>query len=162
MNIEVVASEGAIIPEYATEGAAGFDLRVHNFKLVYSGKEAQKAEDFMNADGQLVLEPGRRALVGTGLFVAVPEGYELQVRPRSGLALKEGITVLNSPGTIDSDYRGEIGVILINHSTDVLFISLGDRVAQGVVTSYTRIKLVTVDKLSDTERGEGGFGHTGK
>jgi dUTP pyrophosphatase len=162
MSVKIVCNEGVTPPVYATEGSAGFDFVANNFKFVYTGNKKVDAKDFINAYGQLVLEPGQRALIGTGVFVALPQGLELQVRPRSGLALKEGITVLNSPGTIDADYRGEIGVILINHSEDNAYIKLGDRIAQGVVAPYVKIEWSQVDTLDETARGEGGFGHSGK
>lgn len=107
------------------------------------------------------LAPGERALVPTGLFIALPEGYEAQIRPRSGLALKKGITVLNSPGTIDADYRGEIGIIVINLSADVFEIQDGERICQMVVKEYCRVEWIECDTLDETERGAGGFGHTG-
>jgi dUTP pyrophosphatase len=107
------------------------------------------------------IEPGERKLIGTGLHIALPEGFEAQIRPRSGLALKHGITVLNSPGTIDSDSRGEIKVLLINHSNETFQIENGDRIAQMVVQRYEYVQLVTVEQLPETQRGEGGYGHTG-
>jgi dUTP pyrophosphatase len=129
------------LPTYATAGAAGLDLR---------------------ADAAVVLAPGERALVPTGLAIAVPEGYEAQVRPRSGLALREGITCLNSPGTIDSDYRGEVGVILANLGQKPVSIARGDRIAQMVIAPVARAELVEIAALPGTSRGAGGFGHTGK
>lgn len=133
------------LPRYMTAGAAGMDLLA------------------AVADGEsLVLEPGRHALIPTGLQVAVPRGYELQVRPRSGLAAAHGITLLNSPGTVDSDYRGEIKVILINLGPESYTIRRGERIAQMMLCSLPRINLEPVDKLPPTERGEGGFGHTGR
>jgi dUTP pyrophosphatase len=129
------------LPSYQTERSAGLDLR---------------------ADVQLVLEPGARALVPTGLALAIPPGFEGQVRPRSGLALKHGITCLNSPGTIDSDYRGEVGVILANTGREPFAIARGDRIAQLVIAPVTRAELVVVDTLDESARGAGGFGHTGK
>jgi dUTP pyrophosphatase len=128
------------LPSYATAFAAGLDLR---------------------ADVALLLEPGRRALVPTGLVLAIPEGFEGQVRPRSGLALKFGITCLNSPGTIDSDYRGEVGVILANLGSEPFQIARGDRIAQLVIASVTRASLVVSAQLGESARGSGGFGHTG-
>jgi dUTP pyrophosphatase len=125
-----------------TEQSAGIDLK-------YSGETK-------------VLKPLERGLFSTGLFIQLPQGYEAQVRPRSGLALKKGITVLNTPGTIDADYRGEIGVILINLSNENVTIEKGDRIAQLVISEYVRPKFISVEKLNETERGEGGFGHTGK
>ena len=132
--------EGLELPAYATEGAAGMDVLA--------------AEDVM-------LAPGARHAVATGLAVAIPHGFEIQVRPRSGLALKHGISAPNSPGTIDSDYRGEVKVILINHGADPFEIRRGDRIAQLVLAPVTRATWLKVDELDETARGEGGFGSTG-
>lgn len=132
----------AWLPQYETAGAAGLDVR-------YAGENV------------LELTPGQRLIVPTGLAPEVPEGYELQCRPRSGLAANAGISVVNSPGTIDSDYRGEIKVILINHGRATHFINPGDRIAQLVLAHAPRAEIVEVDELSSTERGEGGFGSTG-
>ncbi|WP_324697009.1 dUTP diphosphatase [Novosphingobium aerophilum] len=132
--------EGLALPAYATDGAAGMDV--------------VSAED-------VTLAPGGRHAVATGLAMAIPPGFEIQVRPRSGLALKHGISVPNSPGTIDSDYRGELKVILINHGAQAFEIRRGDRVAQLVLAPVTRAAWLTVDELEATERGEGGFGSTG-
>lgn len=132
--------EGLDLPHYATSGAAGMDI--------------VSAED-------VTLAPGARHAVATGLAVAIPQGYEIQVRPRSGLALKHGITVPNTPGTIDSDYRGELKVIMINHGADPFPIARGDRVAQLVLAPVTQAQWEEVDKLDDTVRGAGGFGSTG-
>lgn len=129
------------LPTYATEGSAGLDLR---------------------ADVEVRLEPGQRALVPTGLALELPEGYEAQVRPRSGLALRHGIGMVNAPGTIDSDYRGEIGVLLVNHGSEPVVLRRGERIAQLVVARYERVALEEVDSLSSTSRGSGGFGHTGR
>ena len=131
----------AIIPAYQTKEAAGFDL--HSIENV-------------------ILKPGERKLIGTGLAFEIEFGYEVQIRPRSGLAFKHGITVLNSPGTIDSDYRGEIKVLLINHSNEKFEIKKGDRIAQAVVAPVIQAEIVEVEELSSTKRGEGGFGSTGK
>ena len=128
------------LPSYATDGSAGLDLR---------------------ADAAITLAPGERALVPTGLAIAIPEGFEGQVRPRSGLALREGITCLNSPGTIDSDYRGELGVILANLGQKPVTIQRGDRIAQLAVARVERAELVEGKTLPQSRRGEGGFGHTG-
>ncbi len=136
---------GLPTPSYETQGAAGMDLR------------AAVAED-----APIVLGPGARALVPTGFKMAIPAGFEAQVRPRSGLALKHGVTCLNTPGTIDSDYRGEVGVILINHGDAPFVISRGERVAQLVVAPVTRCVFDEVDGLDDTARGVGGFGSTGR
>ena len=129
------------LPFYATTGSAGMDLR--------------SAEN-------LTLKPGARALVATGIAIALPDTHEAQVRPRSGLAVKHGVTVLNSPGTIDADYRGEIKVPLINHGTDDFVIARGDRIAQMVVAPVTKAELVDVETLDETERGAGGFGSSGR
>lgn len=130
------------LPRYATDHAAGMDL------------VADVAEP-------LILLPGERGLIPTGIAVAIPIGYEAQIRPRSGLALKHGISLVNSPGTIDSDYRGEIGIILINHGSVPFTVNPGDRIAQMVFARFERAELVEAGELSDTVRGEGGFGHTG-
>jgi dUTP pyrophosphatase len=132
--------EGLELPAYATEGAAGMDVLA--------------AED-------VTLTPGARHAVATGLALAIPPGFEIQVRPRSGLALKHGITVPNTPGTIDSDYRGELKVILINHGKDAFDVRRGDRIAQLVLSPVTRASWLKVDELDETVRGEGGFGSTG-
>ena len=132
----------AIVPRYMTEHAAGMDL-------------------FTVADEPAVLEPGERTLLPTGLAMEIPPGYEGQVRPRSGLALKKGIALVNSPGTIDADYRGEIGIIIINHGNEAVEIMPGDRVAQLIIAPVTRAALIEVDGLNDTGRNSGGFGHTG-
>ena len=164
MQILVTKRDGSVrLPEYATEGAAGFDFFIDNFKRVIN---AGVPEPIVNEEGQLVesikLYPGARVLVGTGLKVAIPLGYEIQVRPRSGLALKQGITVLNSPGTIDCDYRGEIGVIIINHSKDAVELKRGQAIAQGVLNQVDRAVWANAATLPDTPRGQGGFGSTTK
>lgn len=130
------------MPVYATEQSAGMDLRAVT-------------------DEPIVIKPMQRQLVGTGLFIQLPVGYEAQIRPRSGLALKKGITVLNSPGTIDADYRGEIGVLLINMSQEDFVVNDGERIAQMVIAKHERAKLIQVDSLDDSERGDGGWGHSG-
>ena len=142
VNIKCVASQGAIIPEYKTAGAAGADLCAL-------------------LESPLTIPAGKFAMVPTGLFFEIPEGYEVQVRPRSGLAAKNGVTVLNSPGTIDSDYRGEIKVILINLGDKDFTINSGDRIAQMIVAPVTQASFTKVESLSETERGAGGFGSTG-
>ncbi len=134
--------EGLSLPEYMTDGASGFDL-------IAACEEA------------VALSPGRRALIPTGISISLPRGTEAQVRPRSGLAIKHGITLLNSPGTIDWDYRGEIKVIMINHGEDAFVIERGMRIAQLVVMQTIKAKLVVADNLDATHRGAGGFGHTG-
>lgn len=136
--------EGLPLPAYQSDHAAGFDL-------VAAVPE----------DGAITLDPSDRVLVPTGLVFELPDGYEAQVRPRSGLALKHGITVLNSPGTIDADYRGEVKVLLINLGSDTFLIQRGDRIAQAVIAPVTHAKIVEADALSDTGRGAGGFGSTG-
>lgn len=132
----------AQIPQYMTDLAAGLDIQAR-------------------LDSSMELLPGQRCLIPTGLAVAIPAGYEVQVRPRSGLAIKHGISLVNSPGTIDADYRGEIGIILINHGQDSFVFHPGDRIAQLVVAPVCQAELVEVDTLSETVRGAGGFGHTG-
>jgi dUTP pyrophosphatase len=129
------------LPTYATSGAAGFDLR---------------------AATSLTLAPGAHAMVPTGFAMAIPAGYEMQVRPRSGLAAKHAVTVLNSPGTVDSDYRGEVAVILINHGSASFEINRGDRIAQGVIAAAAPVELIEVTSLDATDRGAGGFGSTGR
>ena len=130
------------LPHYATDHSAGLDLRA-------------------NLDAPIVLAPGQRALIPTGLYLELPEGTEAQVRPRSGLAFKHGVTVLNSPGTIDADYRGEVGVLLINHGQEPFTVNDGERIAQLVVARYIRVSFAEVPDLRASERGAGGFGHTG-
>ena len=130
------------LPAYATPQSAGMDLRA-------------------NIESPITLRPLERRLVPTGLYMALPEGYEAQIRPRSGLALKKGITVLNSPGTIDADYRGEIMVLLINFSQEDFVINDGERIAQMVIAKHEQCEFVEVESLDETERGEGGYGHTG-
>lgn len=115
-----------------------------------------------DVDADLVLEPGERALVPTGIAIALPDGFEAQIRPRSGLALKHGIALVNSPGTIDPDYRGEIGVIIVNHGADAFVVRRGERIAQMVFAPFVRAELLDVDELDETARGDGGFGHTGR
>ena len=138
-------AEGLALPAYETTGSAGMDLRAA-----------------VPEDAPLMLEPGARALVSTGLKIALEQGYEAQVRPRSGLALKHGLTCLNSPGTIDSDYRGEVGVILINHGQEPFVIRRGERIAQMVVARHEQAGVFEVESLDDTVRGAGGFGSTGR
>ena len=144
MILKIVNKSNNQVPAYETVNSAGMDLRAYL------------------PDGELVIKPMQRALVPTGLFMEIPVGYEGQVRPRSGLAIKSGITVLNSPGTIDADYRGEVKVILINLSDADFVIKSGDRIAQLVIAKHEQPEVVEVQTLSETERGVGGFGHTGK
>ena len=142
MKIKIVNKSHHPLPAYATELSAGMDLRA-------------------NIDEPMVLKPMERRLVPTGLHIALPVGYEAQVRPRSGLALKKGITVLNAPGTVDADYRGDVGVILINLSDEPFTIEDGERIAQMVIARHEHAEFIPVDVLDETERGEGGYGHTG-
>lgn len=141
-EIKCVAKDGVAVPSYETSGAAGADVRA-----------------FLNEP--VVIPVGKRAMIPTGLFFAIPEGFEIQVRPRSGLAAKNGVTVLNTPGTIDSDYRGEVKVILINLGDADFTVNNGDRIAQLIVAPVTQGIFVKTDKLDETERGAGGFGSTG-
>ena len=143
MNVEIINKSRHPLPAYATPLSAGMDLRA-------------------NLDQPIVLKPLQRCLVPTGLYIALPAGYEAQVRPRSGLAIKKGIGVLNAPGTIDADYRGEICVILVNLSPDDFVVEDGERIAQLVVARHEQVTWSEVDTLDNTERGAGGFGHTGK
>lgn len=143
MKVQVINKSKHPLPQYATRLSAGMDLRA-------------------NLESPIVLKPLQRCLVPTGIYMALPEGYEAQVRPRSGLAIKKGISVLNSPGTIDADYRGEVCVILVNLSTEDFVIEDGERIAQMVIARYEQAEWHEVDVLDETERGAGGFGHTGK
>ncbi|MFD2566952.1 dUTP diphosphatase [Pseudotenacibaculum haliotis] len=142
MNLQIINKSKHQIPAYETEQSAGMDLRA-------------------NIDEPITLKPLERAIVKTGLYIALPPGFEAQVRPRSGLAAKKGITVLNSPGTVDADYRGEIGVILVNLSNEDFVVQDGERVAQLVIAKHERVNWQEVDVLNETERGAGGFGSTG-
>ena len=142
MKIEIINKSSNELPQYATEQSAGLDLRA-------------------NIEDSITLKPLERALIPTGLHIALPQGYEAQVRPRSGLAYKKGLTVLNSPGTIDADYRGDIGVILVNLSNEEVVIEPKERVAQLVIAKYTQAEWIEVTELMETTRGEGGFGSTG-
>lgn len=141
--VKIINKSHHQLPQYATSDSAGMDLRAYI-------KEP------------IVLKPLERKLIATGLYLELPRGYEAQIRPRSGLALKHGITVLNTPGTIDADYRGEIGVILVNLSNEAFTIEDGERICQMIITTYSQVELIEVESLSDTDRGAGGFGHTGK
>lgn len=143
MKIRIINKSNNPLPKYETSQAAGMDVRA-----------------FLS-EGPVTLAPGKRVLIPTGLYIQLPDGYECQVRPHSGLAIKKGITVLNSPGTIDADYRGEIGIILINHGSETFTISSGDRVAQLVIKEYTQVDWEEVSELDATERGEGAYSHTG-
>lgn len=143
MKIKIINKSKHPLPQYATPLSAGLDLRA-------------------NIDTPITLQPLQRCLVPTGLYIALPKGYEAQVRPRSGLAIKKGITVLNSPGTIDADYRGEICIILVNMSNEPFVIEDGERVAQMVIARHEQAEWEETDTLDETERGAGGFGHSGK
>ena len=143
ISIKIINQSNNELPAYATLGSAGMDIRA-----------------FLNES--VVLKPMERLLIPTGLFMEIPEGFEIQIRPRSGMALKQGITCLNTPGTIDSDYRGEIKVLLINLSSDEQTINNNDRIAQMVLAKTERANFKIVEKIAETERGAGGFGHTGK
>lgn len=143
INVKIINQSSNPLPEYGTPGAAGMDLRA-------------------NLESPVVLQPMERALIPTGLFMELPDGYEAQVRPRSGLAIKQGITCLNTPGTIDADYRGEIKVILINLSQEPQTIQHADRIAQMIVSPVQKVQWETTVTISNTQRQDGGFGHTGK
>ena len=142
MKVNIINKGHQPLPQYATEQSAGMDLRA-------------------NLDEPVTLKPLERKLIPTGLHIALPAGFEAQVRPRSGLALKKGITVLNTPGTIDADYRGEIGVVLINLSQEDFIVNDGERIAQMVIARHKKADFIEVEVLDETERGEGGYGHTG-
>ena len=142
IKIKIVNKGNQPLPEYATPQSAGVDLRA-------------------NINEPVELKPLSRALIPTGLHIALPEGYEAQIRPRSGLAIKKGITCLNTPGTIDADYRGDVGVILINLSAETFIVNPGERIAQMVINKFEQAEFELVEELDETERGEGGFGHTG-
>jgi dUTP pyrophosphatase len=143
MEVKIVNRSNNNLPEYSTINSAGMDLKA-------------------SLEKSIILKPLQRALIPTGLFIELPEGFEAQIRPRSGLAIKNGITVLNTPGTIDSDYRGEIAVILINLSDTDFEINNGDRICQMIISKHETIKWNPVEILENTDRGKGGFGHTGK
>ena len=143
MKIKIVNRSKHSLPAYSTEFSAGMDIRA-------------------NIDNDIILEPMKRVLVRTGLFLEVPEGYEAQIRPRSGLAIGKGITVINSPGTIDADYRGEVCILLINLSDEKFIIKDGERICQMIIARHERVEWISTDNLLETNRGTGGFGHTGK
>lgn len=163
VNVNVYNKGKNDLPTYTTELSAGFDIRANlgDKNTMYQGNQRWKVHE----DGHIQLYNGGIILIPTGLHMAIPDGYELQIRPRSGLALKNSITVLNSPGTLDSDYRGELGVILTNHDHSLYFeIHNGDRIAQGILNRVEQIqwnRVDSIDELGNTERGQGGFGHTG-
>lgn len=143
MKVKIVNHSRHPLPEYKTKASAGMDIRA-------------------NLEEVVTLKPLERKLIPTGLFIELPEGYEAQIRPRSGLALNEGLGLLNSPGTLDADYRGELGVIVVNLSNAVITIEDGERICQMIINRVEQAEWIEVDELSDTERGKGGFGHTGK
>jgi len=142
MKVKIVNHSGHNLPEYSSEKAAGIDL-------------------IANLEKPVIIKPFERAMIPTGIFIELPEGYEAQIRPRSGMAIKHGITVLNTPGTIDADYRGEIKVILINLSAEEYRINDGERICQMVIHKHEKVEWIEVEAINETERGEGGFGHTG-
>lgn len=142
IKVKIINKSNNPTPSYSTADSAGMDVRAF-------------------LENPITLNPLERVLVPTGLYIELPHGYQCEVRPRSGLALKKGITVLNTPGTIDADYRGEVGVILINLSNEPFVINNGERICQMVIMNYTKVEWVEVEELTDTERGAGGFGHTG-
>jgi len=143
MKIKIVNKSKHRLPSYSTDSSAGMDLRA-------------------NLENDIILNSGERALVPTGLYVEIPIGYEAQIRPRSGLAINKGVTVLNSPGTIDADYRGEVCVVMVNFAKEDFIIKDGDRICQMIITKHEKAEWVNVERLEETKRGEGGFGHTGK
>lgn len=143
MKVQIINKSHHPLPAYATVLSAGMDIRA-------------------NLTEPVILQPLERKLIPTGLYIALPEGYEAQMRPRSGLALKHGVTLLNTPGTIDADYRGEIGIILVNLSSDPFIVNDGERICQMVIARYNQVEWECVEVLDETERGAGGFGHTGK
>ncbi len=158
INIPVINKSNNELPKYAHKGDAGFDLRA-NIEEIENSNYLFNTIKF--SDTTIIINPGGRALIPTGLYMAIPEGYELQIRPRSGLALKHGITVLNTPGTIDAVYRGNIGVVLINHGTEPFIVEHGDRIAQGVLNKVEEANLVEVDSLDETDRADSGYGKSG-
>ena len=143
IKVKIINKSGNPLPAYETPSSAGMDVRA-------------------NIDQPIVIQPLQRVLVPTGLLVQLPQGYEMQIRPRSGMALKHGITLANSPGTVDADYRGEIGIIVINLSAQPFVINNGDRICQMVITRYSHVEWEAVDRIDETVRGEGAFGHTGE
>lgn len=162
MLLPVVKVTTNDLPQYETTASAGCDLRAEltlvKEKFLFDAEITACTDD---GPAEITIQPGGRALIPTGMSIALPEGYEAQIRPRSGLALKNGVTVLNSPGTIDSDYRGDVGVVLINQGFEPFVVKQGDRIAQMVVTTFEQVEFVTVSDLDETTRGAGGFGSTG-
>ena len=143
-KIFVINKSDNPLPEHQTESSAGADIHAYI------------------PDGDMIISPGEKEIIPTGIYIEIPVGYEVQVRPRSGLAFKHGVTVLNSPGTIDADYRGEVKVLLINHGKEAFIVKSGERIAQMVYSKYQRVEWESVNRLSDTERGSGGYGSSGK
>lgn len=160
MKVQVIKSTRNELPVYETAGSAGCDLRAE-LSLIQNKFLVNSETRTIEGQSTVIIYPGGRALIPTGLQIALPQGYEARIQPRSGLALKNGISVLNTPGCIDSDYRGDIGVILINHGTSSFEVKQGDRIAQMIISKAEQAEFVLVDTLNDTERGAGGFGHTG-
>lgn len=162
MKVQVIKTTTNELPSYGSVEAAGCDLRADlssiKEKFLFNTEIIRNENNTIEG---LLIRPGGRALIPTGIQMALPVGYEAQIRPRSGLALKNGISIVNSPGTIDSDYRGDIGIILINHGFEPFMVEQGDRIAQMVITKHVQAEFVEVEELSDTDRGDGGFGHTG-
>lgn len=159
ININVVNKSSNKLPEYAHNGDAGFDFRADIFGITNDDFLYNATKDIYK--NIVIINPGGRALIPTGLYMAIPEGYELQVRPRSGLALKKGITVLNTPGTIDAPYRGNIGVILMNNGSEPFVVCQGDRIAQGVLNKIEKANFNLVESLDNTDRGDSGYGKSG-
>lgn len=161
MKVLIINKSRHQLPQYETPLSAGMDIRGDFSRIKLVDKEGNPTNRRVPVASTIEIKPGGRCLIPTGLFIALPKGYEAQVRPRSGLALKLGLTVLNSPGTIDADYRGEIGVVLVNTSNVPVRITDGERIAQIVIAKHETIEWEVVEELPSTERGEGGFGHTG-
>lgn len=165
VKVDIKTDEGVVLPQYESEGAAGFDLRAKSFLKLFKGTEEVSLNKKLQKsieEGYINLRGFERVLIGTGIYISLPNGYELQVRDRSGNALKKGLLVANSPGTIDADYRGEIGVILINNTPFLNRINLGDKIAQGVLKKDLKALWNPVRELDNTKRGEDGFGSTGQ
>lgn len=172
VTVEILKKYNANLPKYSTEFSAGFDLEAYIDPIEITDYISQLNNVFKKVEGldfllsenktQITILPGKSIAVPTGLFVSVPIGYELQVRPRSGMAIKEGLMVINSPGTVDPDYRGEIMILVYNSSSQPITIKNGMRIAQGVIAPYIKGEFKLVETLSPTVRGKGGFGHTGK
>jgi len=165
LKVKIKCEEGVFPPQYESEGSAGFDLRAKSFKKLFKGNKEVPLDKKLKqstSEGYITLRGFERVLIGTGITMAIPEGYVLNIVSRSGLTLKRGLIVANAPGIIDSDYRGEIGLILINNSPFLCKINLGDRLAQGVLTKFQHALWNVQENLDITERGDGGFGSTGE